>query len=126
MCAATPGQYQRRESKEAGVVLAANQPGDHMNTTSKAFLAATVLSFAIAAGAAPSQAQIFGGGGIKITGDIKQTVNANQVRTSGSAKVNAAIIKGNVQAKNVTQNVTLRNITATGSSEQNYAVIDGS
>ena len=96
---------------------------------SKALFAATVLSFAVAAGAAPSQAGIldgiFGGGGVKITGNVSQRVNANQVRTSGRAKVNAAIIKGKVNARNVTQNVTLRNITATGRSEQNYAVIAG-
>ncbi len=97
---------------------------------SKALFAATVLSFAVAAGAAPSQAGIldgiFGGGGVKITGTASQTVSANQVRTSNRAKVNAAIIKGNVNARNITQNVTLRNIRATGRSEQNYAVIAGS
>ena len=96
-----------------------------MNLSTKALFSAAVLAFAVAAGAAPSQAQIFGGGGIKVTGNITQAVDARQVRTSGEAKVNAAIIKGNVQARNISQRVTLRNIRASGNSEQNYAVIDG-
>ncbi|MHA1571630.1 MAG: hypothetical protein ACTSWM_07395 [Alphaproteobacteria bacterium] len=45
-----------------------------MSMTTKALLAATVLSFAVAAGAVPSQAGIldgiFGGGGVKIKGNI--------------------------------------------------------
>ena len=100
-----------------------------MNMPTKALFAATMLSFAAAAGAAPSQAGIldgiFGGGGVKITGNINQTVNASQIRTSGRARINAAVIKGNVKARNVTQNVTLRNITLGGGREQNYAVIEG-
>ncbi len=100
-----------------------------MNMPTKALFAATVLSFAVAAGAAPSQAGIldgiFGGGGVKITGTASQTVNANQVRTSQTAKVNAAVIKGKVKARNIRQNVTLRNIRATSRTTQNYAVIAG-
>ena len=94
----------------------------------KALLAATALSVAVAAGAAPSQAgildSIFGGGGIKITGNVNQTVNASNIRTSGRAKINAAVISGKVTARNVNQQVTLRNI-AISSGEQNYAVIAG-
>jgi len=95
---------------------------------SKALFAATVLSFAVAAGAAPSQAGIldgnFGGGGVRVD-NINQTVNARNVRTFNDAVVNAAIIKGNVRAKNVTQNVTLNNIRARGNSQQNYAIVVG-
>ena len=95
-----------------------------MSMPTRALFVATVMSFAIAGGAVPSQAgilEIILGGLANLAGDVDPVVE----NAGGSAKVNAEVIKGNVKARKVTQQVTRRNITVRGRSVQNYAVIDG-
>ena len=95
-----------------------------MSMPAKALFAATVMLFAVAGGAVPSQAgilEIILGGLANLAGDLDPAGE----NSGGSAKVNAEVIKGNVKARKVAQQVTRRNITVRGRSVQNYAVIDG-